>query len=145
MCDHTEIGSIGWADLTVPDAPKLRDFYKEVVGWESEDFEMEDYSDYVMKTAPTGRPVAGICHAKGPNANLPPQWLVYITVADMTASAKACEELGGELLTPVQGVDGQGKFCVIKDPAGAIAALFEPAPHDHDHEHEHGPDCDHEH
>jgi len=28
-----ELGKIGWVDLTVPDAEKLRDFYREVVGW----------------------------------------------------------------------------------------------------------------
>ena len=137
MCDHSETGSIGWADLTTLDAGALRDFYKAVVGWESEDFEMDGYADYVMKTSPTGRPVAGICHAKGPNANLPPQWLIYITVADVEASAQACAAAGGELITPVQGVEGQGHFCVIRDPAGAVAALFQPEPHEHEHEHEH--------
>lgn len=27
------VGSIGWLDLTVDDAPGLRDFYSAVVGW----------------------------------------------------------------------------------------------------------------
>lgn len=137
MCDHTEIGSIGWADLTIDDASGMRDFYQKVVGWESEDFEMDGYNDFVMKTAPTGRPVAGICHARGINKSLPAQWLIYITVADVEASAAACVDTGGEILSPVKVVDGQGRFCVIRDPAGAVAALFQPEPHDHDHDHDH--------
>jgi len=28
-----EIGSLGWFDLTVPDAEKVRDFYSKVIGW----------------------------------------------------------------------------------------------------------------
>ena len=27
------VGTIGWTDLTVPDADGLRDFYSAVVGW----------------------------------------------------------------------------------------------------------------
>ena len=29
------------------------------------------------------QPVSGICHARGSNADLPPVWLIYITVADL--------------------------------------------------------------
>ena len=31
------IGTFGWFDLTVDDAPRVRDFYREVVGWSPED------------------------------------------------------------------------------------------------------------
>ena len=31
-------GTIGWRDLTVPDAAKVRDFYQAVVGWKSEEY-----------------------------------------------------------------------------------------------------------
>ena len=30
--------------------------------------------------------VAGVCHARGANANIPPVWLVYFTVADLAAA-----------------------------------------------------------
>jgi len=30
------VGRIGWLDLTVPDAPEVRDFYRQVVGWSVE-------------------------------------------------------------------------------------------------------------
>lgn len=30
------VGSIGWIDLTVDDAPRVRDFYAAVVGWKPE-------------------------------------------------------------------------------------------------------------
>lgn len=44
-------GSIGWIDLTVEDAPRLRDFYSAVVGWKPEDVPTEEYSDWVMALA----------------------------------------------------------------------------------------------
>ncbi|MBL4848131.1 MAG: hypothetical protein JKY65_21655 [Planctomycetes bacterium] len=37
------IGTVGWVDLTVQDAPALRDFYEKVVGWTSSAHSMGDY------------------------------------------------------------------------------------------------------
>lgn len=118
------IGRIGWVDMTVDDADGVRDFYKAVVGWGHEDVSMGEYADYSMTTA-AGNAVAGICHARGTNAGLPGGWLIYITVADVEASAAACEANGGEIVVPVRGLAG-GRFCVIRDPGGATAALYQP-------------------
>ena len=120
------VGTINWADLTIPDADPVRDFYQAVVGWTVEPLQMGDYADYLMKDPASGTPVAGVCHARGANANLPPQWLVYITVADVDASAARCVELGGRILAPPRSAGPQGRYCVIQDPAGAAAALFGP-------------------
>ena len=47
----SKIGTIGWLDLTVPEAEGLRDFYSEVVGWEAEEVDMGGYADFSMKSA----------------------------------------------------------------------------------------------
>lgn len=124
MSEAPEIGKIGWVDMTVDDAPAIRDFYKAVVGYESEDINMGDYSDYVMKT-PAGEGVTGICHARGSNADLPAGWLIYIIVDNVAQSAEACKARGGDVLVEPRGLAG-GQFCVIRDPAGAVAGLYQP-------------------
>ena len=78
-------GTITWTDLTVENAEGLRDFYQSVTGWAPEPVSIAGYSDFVMNDA-DGEPAAGICHARGGNAHLPPQWLVYITVDDLDQS-----------------------------------------------------------
>jgi len=103
----------------------VRDFYQAVVGWDSEDVSMGDYSDYTMKMPATGEGVSGICHARGSNAELPPGWLIYIIVADVETSAKACTENCGKLLVEPRGLAG-GRFCVVEDPGGSVAALYQP-------------------
>ncbi len=118
-------GSISWRDLTVDDATSVKDFYAKVVGWETDEADLGDYSDWVIKDE-TGEPVGGICHAKGPNADLPAQWLIYITVEDLDESIKQCEALGGEVVAPKRDMGGYGMMCVIKDPAGAVSALIQP-------------------
>lgn len=126
MSDQGKVGTIGWVDLTVPDADRIRDFYGQVVGWKPEPVEMGGYSDYTMTTPEAGTPVAGVCHARGSNADLPAQWLVYVNVADLDRSMESCRALGGEVISGPKTMAGHGRYCVIRDPAGAVAALFEP-------------------
>ncbi len=121
--EQPSTGSIVWHDLTVPNAGEIRDFYAGVVGWESMEHDMGGYSDFGMNQPSGGDTVAGICHARGPNANLPAQWLIYIRVADVDASAERCRQLGGTVLDGPREI-GEERFCVIRDPAGAAAALI---------------------
>ena len=120
-----QTGMIGWTDLTVPNAEEVRDFYTKVVGWTSEPVEMGDYSDFTMVAPGTGDGVAGVCHARGSNEGLPAQWLIYVFVEDVEESAKRCRELGGELLAGPKSM-GSASYCVIRDPAGAVCALYQP-------------------
>jgi uncharacterized protein len=123
--DNTPImGSITWTDLTVTDAGSVRDFYAEVAGWTFEGLSMGEYEDYVMKDA-GGRAAAGICHARGSNADLPPQWLVYINVDRLDERVACCEALGGSTLGGIRGGGGIGRYCLIRDPAGAVSVLYE--------------------
>ena len=120
-------GQIGWLDLTVPDAVALRDFYQSVAGWTPSPVQMGDYQDFCMIPPGETAPVAGICHARGSNAGLPPVWLVYINVADLDESLRQTLERGGKILRPAISMGAQGRYSIIADPAGAVCALFEPA------------------
>ncbi|HTT25341.1 MAG TPA: VOC family protein [Thermoplasmata archaeon] len=119
----TQPGSIAWRDLTVPDATAVQRFYAAVVGWRAEPFE----GDFNMFVPGGTAPVAGICHQRGPNANLPAQWLMYVTVADLERSVATATNLGGRVVDGPRSV-GSGRLCVIQDPAGAVVALFQPGP-----------------
>ena len=124
---NTQIGSVGWMDLTVENADAVRDFYREVVGWTASGLDMGGYEDFCMAEPATGKMISGICHARGSNTSLPPVWLIYINVEDLDRSLARCEELGGQTITPIKSYGEHGRYCIIRDPAGAHAALFEPA------------------
>jgi predicted enzyme related to lactoylglutathione lyase len=121
--DKLEVGTIMWRDLTVEDAPGIRDFYSEVVGWKPESVSMGEYDDFNMKAPASGDAMAGVCHARGTNSGLPAQWLNYVVVDDLDRSARRCKELGGEILVEPKGMGGHTRYCVIRDPAGAVLAL----------------------
>lgn len=118
-------GEILWQDLTITNAIEVREFYREVVGWDCIPEDMGGYEDYHMIAPPKRNSVAGICHARGENADLPPVWLIYIVVENVEKSVQLCKEHGGEVLVEPRKM-GMGKICVIRDPAGAICALYRP-------------------
>jgi len=115
--DQPKIGAIFWQDLRGDNADEVRDFYSQDVAWMHTDQDMVGCADYNMNDPESGETVAGICHAKGSNAGLPPQLLVYIVVAEVAQSIKKCLELDGQVVDGPHILDGS-QFCVIQDPAG---------------------------
>lgn len=122
-----DVGLIGWFDLTVPNAGEVKDFYAKVVGWKPEPVSMGDYDDYNMNQPDSGETVTGVCHARGGNADIPAQWMMYITVDNVHKSALACSESGGKILVGPKKMGDYGEYAIIEDPAGAAVAIFTPA------------------
>lgn len=116
-------GSILWHDLTIDQAAEIKDFYQSVIGWEATPQNMGDYNDYNIQNE-NGETIAGICHHKGINKNVPPQWLIYVKVENVELSVKNCCALGGKILDGPRWM-GKNNFAVIQDPAGAILAIIE--------------------
>ncbi|MEL6107825.1 MAG: hypothetical protein AAFU85_17510, partial [Planctomycetota bacterium] len=88
--------------------------------------------DYCVHPPGDESPAAGICHARGPNAGLPAQWLMYVIVGDVEASVASCERLGGKVLVANRDMGSYGTLAIIQDPAGATLALMQPPAGDDD-------------
>ncbi len=56
------------------------------------------------------------------STKLPSQWIIYITVQNVDKSIERCKALGGKVIDGPR-MSGDKPFCVIQDPAGAVAAL----------------------
>jgi predicted enzyme related to lactoylglutathione lyase len=121
--NKNQAGKIVWHDLTVTNTEQIRDFYSKVIGWKATEHDMGEYNDYDIRLPESDDVVAGICHARGTNANLPPQWLIYVTVEDVNKSTELCKENGGIVVDGPRKM-GEYNFCVIQDPAGAVIALI---------------------
>ncbi len=123
-----KVGCIAWLDLTVVKATETRDFYQAVIGWSAEDVSMNDdnnsYHDYNMLRA-DGLPAAGVCHAKGVNANVPPVWLLYLPVDDLSASLKHVEPAGGQIVNQSKNNNNQITQALIQDPVGTYIVLVQ--------------------
>ena len=124
MEPDSTIGAISWMDLTVENADDIRDFYKSVTGWKSMDVGMGEYNDYCMLSPGDNQVRSGICHARGVNADIPPMWILYINVANLDESLSAAIHHGGQLVSGPRNM-GESRFCIIRDPAGAVVGLFQ--------------------
>jgi predicted enzyme related to lactoylglutathione lyase len=124
--DYLMANEITWIDLTVPNAKQIRDFYAKVMGWTVSEVAMGDYQDYCMNDPKTGDTIAGICHARGQNADLPQQWLIYFKVADLDKAMTECTANGGTVVHGPRDMGSYGRMCIIRDPSGAVSALIEP-------------------
>jgi len=125
MDEKPKPGSVAWTDLTVSDAQSILDFYARVVGWVPAPVDMGDYSDFNMTIPATGEPAAGVCHARGGNADLPPVWMIYLVVEDLEDSLVGVRDGGGEVILGPKSMGPGSAYAIIRDPAGAVAALYE--------------------
>ena len=57
----------------------------------------------------------------------PSQWLPYVAVADVDATAKRVPMLGGTIHVPPTDIPNIGRFCVLADPTGATIAIYRSA------------------
>lgn len=116
-------GRVVWMDLTVPNADEVSEFYSKVVGWDILGLDMGGYKDYCMNDPRTGETIAGVCHARGVNAHLPPQWLIYLNVENLEESLQAVEANGGKVLGNKRSDGKGGHYCLVQDPAGAYLMI----------------------
>lgn len=118
-------GRVAWMDLTIDDATTVSKFYNKVIGWDVQGMDMGGYEDYLMNDPATGETLAGVCHAKGVNAKIPPTWMMYVGVENLDHSLEAVKAEGGKVLGDKRGDGKGGYYCLIQDPAGAYLTLWE--------------------
>jgi len=59
--------------------------------------------------------------------HVPPNWLPYFQVTDVDATANKAKDLGAMLFVPPADIPNTGRFSVIRDPQGAVFAIYKPA------------------
>lgn len=119
------VGAVTWVDLTVADGDKLRDFYKDVIGWQSIDVSMGEYNDYCMLSPDDNVVRTGVCHQRGVNTDIPSAWIMYVNVADLDKSIEAVKNGGGSVVNGPRKMGDKARYCIIQDPAGAYIGLFD--------------------
>jgi hypothetical protein len=123
-------GTFCWVDLATTDARGAADFYTRLFGWDTVDLSADGAGAYTM-LARNGKKV---CALFGMNPDLceqgvPAHWQSYISVDDAEISCARLAELGGEIVQPAFDVSGVGRMAVVRDPAGAAFALWQPGQH----------------
>lgn len=119
-------GTFYWTDLTVDHPEQILDFYKNIFGWTSFEVPMKDedeaYVDYGMAVNEE-LPGGGICHNRGKNLGIPPQWIAYFYVDDVAKAMDDCVQMGGSVLKSHQKQDGTYNYALLQDPIGSVFGI----------------------
>jgi predicted enzyme related to lactoylglutathione lyase len=117
-----------WHELLTSERDAAETFYCSVNGWTGQDTGIAGI-DYRLMNAGSV-PVAGMMTTP---AGAPSQWLGYVGVDDVDATAEKAKGLGATLVKEPADIPNVGRFAVLLDPQGAPFALFrmgEPSPQD---------------
>jgi predicted enzyme related to lactoylglutathione lyase len=113
-------GALTWNELHTGDIDSAISFYTELFGWTTEAMDTGDGPAYhVIRNGE--RSNGGIM---GIQAGEPPNWLPYFGVSSLDDSISKAESGGAQKLAgPIP--MPQGKIAVLRDPQGAVFALWE--------------------
>jgi predicted enzyme related to lactoylglutathione lyase len=119
-------GTFCWTELMTRDVPAAKKFYADLIGWKMTDQDISGHP-YTTVTPPgTKHSIGGIMGMAGPQfEGIPPHWMPYIAVENIDEKANLAQKLGGQVLHPPTDIPNVGRFCVIKDPTGAVISLFQ--------------------
>ena len=123
-------GAFCWADLSTPDTAGGKAFYTGLFGWTANDVLAGSEVVYTMFQA-GGNDVGGM-GAQPPDekaAGVPAHWLLYFATADADASCAKAASLGGGVVAGPFDVMDVGRMAVLRDPAGAVFAVWQPKTH----------------
>ena len=123
-------GTFNWVDLVAKDLPKIRAFYEKIFGWTYAEQDTQGGPPYGMFLK-DGKNAAGIGQMSEEmiNQGVPSTWNTYVSVDDIKAAEQKIKELGGELMFETMDIFDAGRTNWVKDPQGAIFALWEPGKH----------------
>jgi uncharacterized protein len=119
-------GTPSWIDLGSPDQKASAAFYGGLLGWTVESDPRPEAGGYAICTL-RGKSVAGL----GPqmNADVPPFWNVYVTVADTDATLAAATAAGGTVVVPAMDVLDAGRMGMFQDAVGSFLSVWQPNAH----------------
>lgn len=114
-------GMVVWNELLASDVAEALAFYQDMAGYQVKT-EVRSQGEYFDLQA-QGRDRAGVMQR--PVDDVEPIWLTHFGVADVVGATGRAEQAGGTvLLAPTTGVR-DGRLALIRDPAGAIFALWQ--------------------
>lgn len=126
MSEEGSRGKFLWYELMTVDPSAAVDFYRQVVGWDTTEWEggEQPYTMWTVGEIPVGGLMELPEDARA--AGAPPHWLAYIGVPDVGRAVEKAGALGANVLVEPMEVPDVGRIAVLQDPQGAVFAVFTP-------------------
>lgn len=128
--DQHAAGDFVWMELATTDLPGAKQFYGALFGWRPCDIPMGPDFVYTMFLHHNRDACAAYTMKPEDQAlGIPSHWLLYVAVDNADEAVSRALQLGGQPLSPAFDIPGVGRMAVIRDPVGAIFAIFQPGSH----------------
>jgi uncharacterized protein len=122
-------GEFCWNELSGNNLEECKKFYSEIFGWDFQKSEAAgmEYFEIGLKG---GKRFGGMwqiteeCKRHESGEEIVPGWMNYVAVDDVDGSASKAFDLGGTIVSPPTDIPNVGRFCIIKDPTGAVISLI---------------------
>lgn len=114
-------GTFCWIELATSDRQAATDFYTKLFGWTVQEVPMEPGNPYILLQK-NGTNAAALYTRRAPN--IPPNWMSYVAVNDVDASAEKVKSLGGNIVAGPFDVMDFGRMAFAMDAGGAAFALW---------------------
>ncbi|MFL6111904.1 MAG: VOC family protein [Catenulispora sp.] len=115
-----EPNAAGWVELATRDVPAATAFYRQVFGWSVS-------ADGYPHLSAGDRKFGGVRELDSTRtpADVPSHWLLYFRTEDIAAAVAKATSLGAQtLMGPVE-MPGTRRVAVLRDPQGAMFALYQ--------------------
>lgn len=123
-------GEFMWNELMTRDDARAVEFFEKLLGWGHNDWPLPPEAGGGVYRLMTngGKSVAGFMKMSEPQFPLaiPPHWMSYIAVDNVDKRYELALSLGAEMCHPPSDIPQVGRFCIIKDPTGALISLMTP-------------------
>lgn len=123
-------GTFCWVEAGIADQQAAKGFYAQVFGWDMHDSPLPGGGSYTLLRK-NGKEVGGLYQLSPAQKKMgvPPHWLSYVAVASADEATKKATSLGAETLMGPFDVMTAGRMSVLKDPTGAVFALWQARQH----------------
>ena len=123
-------GSFCWLELGTTDQNAAKKFYSNLFGWTADEIPMGPGMTYTMFRLAAKDVGGGYSLMKEQlDSHVPPNWMLYIKVANADEAAAKAVKSGGQQIVPPSNIPNVGRFAVIQDPTGASISIFQPGQH----------------
>lgn len=109
------IGTVGWMELHTDNQGSSSQFYSSLLGLNP----TNENGDVFLHNPRAQENIAGVVESDYGNC-----WVPYFVVGDMDGTTLQAYQKGATMLN--QGTLPEAKWAVLKDPQGAIFALWQP-------------------
>ena len=116
-----KLGRFCWNELNTHNVPAAKKFYARLLGWKTRPFGKD--AEYTLFKK--GRDNAGGL-MKCPKPGHPAQWIPYVIVDNVDATAKKAAQLRGKVVMPPFDVPTVGRVAGLADPPGATLGIIKP-------------------